>query len=150
MCNVKFFTDMKRIILYAVCMLGFPGCAGQDYRISSEGPIVIGKVFELKYGQKRELKNTGLEIEILSNNDSRCPLNAECIRQGSAALTLSILRNKKHIGSVYIDAGETPKDEKIGIYKKFYFRLLSLYPYPTVGYDVKKSTAILSVAKGKI
>ncbi len=128
-------------------VLGFFTSVGCAIEKPLEGAVMVNETFELKDGERRKIPDAGLEIEILEINDSRCPVNARCIRMGSMALTLGIYENNQQVGSVFVDAGETPKDRKPGLFKNFHFYLHDIQPYPTADYDVKNVTAVISVTK---
>jgi hypothetical protein len=139
--------DTITACFYITVGLGFFAGFGCATETPLEGDLMVNETFELKYGERRKIPDTGLEIEILEINDSRCPVNARCIRRGSMALTLGIYENNQQVGSVFIDAGETPKDRKPGLFKNFYFNLHDIQPYPTAEYDVTNATAVLSITK---
>jgi hypothetical protein len=133
--------------MYIILVVTLAGCATFATEVSYEGPIEIGEIFAMKYGQRREIQNTGLTIEINKISDSRCPLNAQCIRKGDISVTLDIFRNNEQVGSAHMFSGLTPQERKVGEYKNLNFYLLDLYPYPMVGYSVKHSIAVMSITK---
>jgi hypothetical protein len=93
--------------------------------------ITLNSPFKLKYGQKRSLPNSELNFKISKVNDSRCPLEMQCVQQGNAAVTLTLYRNEKRIDRVNLSGdSDVPliKDRQYA----YYFQLLELQPYPTV------------------
>ncbi|WP_025761756.1 hypothetical protein [Dyadobacter tibetensis] len=80
---------MKKIILIASMCITLFACDKQEKEAIPETMIEKQAVVALRKTVV-STHNTALKVELLSVNDSRCPMNANCIIAGSAMLKFAI------------------------------------------------------------
>jgi hypothetical protein len=109
--------------------------------------ITFNNPFKLKYGQRRSLPNSELNFKIAKVNDSRCPLEMQCVQQGNAVVTLTLFRNEKRIDVVNVNGNSDVPFIKDRQYT-YHFQLLELQPYPTVQFiELQHYVAELVITK---
>ena len=104
-------------LAFASTLLLFSGCQ-QDY-VPANGTGIINQQFELALHESRVLKgstrqeeNSRLgEITFSHLDDSRCPANAMCIRQGAAITTLKIRATNAETQTVRLFIGDFMPDD---------------------------------------
>lgn len=100
--------------------------------------VKLGEEFALKLGNHATLQ--GMDLTIVFRDvieDSRCPEGAVCVWEGNAKIVLGV--NQTAI------ALNTTLEPKQVSYSAFVIRLLSLYPYPKFGQQIKKEDYVAAL-----
>jgi hypothetical protein len=70
------------------CLISFAGCAANP---PARAPVKPGQEFTLALGESVEVDQRGVRIEFKEVvEDSRCPMNARCIWEGNARITIQV------------------------------------------------------------
>jgi hypothetical protein len=79
---------MKRTILFALILVAAMACDKKE----DANPQPELNSISVPYRQMTSIPTSGsdLKVELKEVNDSRCPINADCISAGSAKLTLTV------------------------------------------------------------
>lgn len=112
---------MRYVLVFAACLSA--GCLGNP----ASPDAVVGKPFELKIGATATFGNgTRLRFDAV-RADSRCPIDANCIRAGEATIAISVARP----GAAF-EARELRTDAPASqiSYADYVIRLTELQPYP--------------------
>ena len=106
---------MKTIILGIITILLW-SCS------SSTGPG-LGEEIDLRFGQTRQISGENLSVKFVSvEEDSRCPIGAECIWEGNAEILLQIF-----LQTFSLNTSLEPKEINI---EGYHIDLLSVSPVP--------------------
>ncbi len=125
---------MIKLILIEVLFLFMIISCKNDYTAS---PLVFDKPVELKYGEI--ILNSDYKISIVLDsviNESRCPLDAECIWAGNAAVRFIYSSPEKKVQFVLNTISSFRTDSLIDGYR---IKLNSLTPYPKLGIHIKQT-----------
>ena len=112
---------MRYVVLLAACLSA--GCFSNP----SSADAVVGKPLELKVGATATLAH-GARLRFDEvRADSRCPIDANCIRAGDATVAISVARS----GSAF-ETRELRTDAPASqiSYGNYVIRLTQLQPYP--------------------
>jgi len=102
------------------------GCGGPT-------EVELEEDFTLAIGKSAAIEGTGITVTFLDLlEDSRCPINAICVRAGNAKVQLG-LRDPRRVAEVNIP--DQPRGEFVG---QVEIRLMELTPEPEVGKQVDK------------
>jgi hypothetical protein len=93
---------------------------------------VAGKPFDLKVGAIVKLPGGPLFKFDGVNADSRCPLDAQCVRAGEAILSVSLITN----GSLEIREMRTDSTGSRITYANHAIRITALAPYPRASQQI--------------
>lgn len=103
------------------------GCGGPT-------DVPLEQDFTLALGESAAVEGTNITVTFLDLlEESRCPVNAVCIRAGNAKIQLG-LRNPDRVAEVNIP--DQPRGEFVGLIE---IRLIDLTPYPEVGKQYEKT-----------
>ena len=108
---------------------------------------VVGEV-SLKPGERTTLAGEGLTIELVSvSNDSRCPIDAACIRQGNAEVTVKLTQGGRPASSLRLNTAAAPGRGKMehpneANYLNYTIRLTALQPEPKAGTDIPQKAYV--------
>ena len=109
-----------------------PGFWGQ----STQTPE-LKEQFVVRHGEEVQVGKTGLRIRFTDLvNDSRCPIDAVCVHQGNARITLEFARNKKKPAAMDVNTSMEPRE---AAYKNFAIELVSLLPAPRASQPTPES-----------
>jgi hypothetical protein len=114
---------MEKKFLILVVLLFILGC--DEERLLSPGQSVqkLNTEFELKVGQWVSIDGEQISFKFESvPEDSRCPMNANCVWAGNAKVSLSLLETKCALNTTLDPHEITYSNHKI--------KLVSLTPYP--------------------
>jgi len=112
---------MRRVVLLVACLSA--GC----FNNPASPDAVAGKPFELKIGATATLVN-GARLRFDEvRADSRCPIDANCVRAGEATVAISVARP----GSAF-ETRELRTDAPASqiSYGNYVIRITQLQPYP--------------------
>ena len=153
---------MRKIIWFFAAMFLVGACHKKEVLQLSSGPF--NQEWELNVNEKIEIKDNkelaGATITFLNLNDSRCPANAMCIRQGAAITTFEITTpNPKETIKVRLFIGDfMPNDPRnkrnqtadtanlnLGTNptQKYELILKQVLPYPGTSTEPPKATLVL-------
>ncbi len=96
----------------------------------------------LSIGRRVTMAGGGLTIELLSVNDSRCPISAQCVWQGQATLTLRITTRARTAPQTVTLGSSAPPSMKLPgdlTIEGRRFRLVQLRPERTTTATVRPS-----------
>jgi hypothetical protein len=135
---------MKTIIKFVIVLTILVGCKKDDISLS------LNKKFELMQNESVKIKNGSEEIlvKLTQVNDSRCPINANCIRSGEAKIKLDLDVNgvsyKGFELCLICDATmNIPNNKTVG--SKYKITLIDVNPYPELAKRTGESKIILIV-----
>jgi len=119
---------MTRFVLLPVFVFLFStfstGCAGHS---GAPGRTPLGQSFELRAGSSAAIEG-GLQITFERvPSDSRCPMDALCIRAGEALVALTVSRDGRNADSRELRADGAASETT---YLGFSIKLIALAPYP--------------------
>jgi len=107
----------------------------------------LGVPFELQIDKSAFIESEGLQLVLKNVEDSRCPEDVTCIREGDVKVTVQLVHNDVELGNLVLVKGEGGKDVKN--MRAYSVRLLSVAPYPlsTQQTDVSDYVVIMSVSQ---
>ena len=133
-------------VVLVACVIAIPAstCRKADVQGQMDVPIT------LKRGQWVSFPGRPLEVAFLRVvEDSRCPRNAQCVRQGDAVIQLQAKSADGGFDTFQarLPGGAAPTDTTIpwDIWSGYRFRLLRLDPYPEAGVSVDSSAFIATL-----
>jgi hypothetical protein len=72
--------------------------------------VQLEQPFQLKVAQVAQISSENVQLKFLEvQQDSRCPVNVQCIWQGQAKIAVSLTKNEKNLGNLTL---ETSLDDK--------------------------------------
>jgi hypothetical protein len=93
--------------------------------------ISLRQEFTLKLGQTVRVKGESLRVRFASVvEDSRCPKGEQCIRQGSAKISLEVMGGEDKPAALELT---TEPGAQEAAHSGYYLTLVALYPYPISG-----------------
>ncbi|MBR8833728.1 MAG: hypothetical protein DSM106950_06730 [Stigonema ocellatum SAG 48.90 = DSM 106950] len=105
--------------------------------------------FKLKYGQIALISSEKLRIKFLNvTNDSRCPIDVQCIQAGQVTIELEIFKNNRSIGTLSLTSNAGREDLAIGYVDGYSIKLVRVDPLPrtTKPIDISDYVATLIVS----
>lgn len=88
--------------------------------------VSLDEEFTIKIGQQVEVKDASLRITLISvQEDSRCPVDVECVWAGNAKLNLEVKRSKKKFISTALNTTLNPREIA---YKGYTIKLIRVSP----------------------
>jgi hypothetical protein len=88
--------------------------------------VSLDEEFTIKIGQQVEVKEANLKITLTSvQEDSRCPVDVDCVWAGNAKLNLEVKRSKKKFVSASLNTTLNPREIH---YKGYTIKLIRLSP----------------------
>ena len=98
--------------------------------------VSLRQEFTLKLGQTVRVKGESLRVRFASVlEDSRCPKGEECIRQGSAKISLEVTSGEDK--PVTLELTTEPGAQE-ATHLEYSLTLVALYPYPVSGRQVDR------------
>jgi hypothetical protein len=95
----------------------------------------LGDTIDLPLNESVKFGSEKLEITLVSNADSRCPLNVNCIQAGKAKITLKLTKDGKEemleLESKGLCQAEDGSCGSTGSVNGYTVKLINVYPYPT-------------------
>lgn len=110
----------------------------------------LDETFKLKKNTTCIIKDTGLEVELLDINDSRCPEGVQCVRAGEAVVKIEVKGINGENQTITLAVPDADTDYKsVAEVGGFTITLLNVYPYPSENdnQDTKTQWAELIVSK---
>ena len=81
---------MRTIILFlTIILFSFNSCEKET--------VPLNRSFELKYGVKKIIYDTNIEIKIDSVSDNRCPIDVVCVWEGNAIVSFILTEGNNDI-----------------------------------------------------
>jgi hypothetical protein len=97
--------------------------------------VSLEEEFTLKIGQQVQVKDANLKITFTSvPEDSRCPVDVDCVWAGNAKLNVEVKRTKKKFTSASINTTLNPREI---VYKGYRVKLIKLSPERKAGIPVE-------------
>lgn len=95
--------------------------------------VALRQEFTLKLGQTVRFKGESLRVKFASVvEDSRCPRGEQCVRQGSAKISLEVTSGEDKTAALELTTGQGAQEEAAGVAHLGYsVTLVALDPYPT-------------------
>ncbi|HUP00420.1 MAG TPA: hypothetical protein VM737_02740 [Gemmatimonadota bacterium] len=112
------------------------------------GTIELGRDFEIRVGERVEVGEDGLAILFREvREDSRCPVDVDCIWEGDAAVVLEVTIGRR---SAEVIALHTTLEPKAVVHADHEIRLVQLDPDPLSTEPIRQRSyvATLSVNRG--
>lgn len=118
-------------------------------RADSSPPVGIRKATGIPIGGSKKYDGGGLHVTFVNvTEDSRCPINARCIRAGNAKIILRVQAGNQKAQRRELNTNDTPDFIVIpawqhpsgtaGIPKSYILRIAALSPQPYIGWPFKK------------
>ena len=110
---------MKRIFTYLLTLVLFPQCTKEEFPITNRGNL--NQEIEIPLNQTVELTETNegnrdpekIRVNFYELNDNRCPMNAFCIRNGSAVVRLQLVQDNRQTKTIALVIGDAlPTDTR--------------------------------------
>lgn len=131
----------RLLLLSSVCLpvlLG--GCELLSFRSSDDGndrTVIVqpGTPFELAVGDRAVIATTSLELVFAAvEQDSRCPLRAQCVWAGEAHVRLTLVKDQQRFETLrlFLPGTLDPPPDRAERYG-YVIRFLDLAPYPETG-----------------
>jgi hypothetical protein len=127
-------TTLARIA--AAMALATAACTTQNGGITASGPsssdiVAIDRAFDLRAGQTARVEGTSLTISFTGViEDSRCPVDVQCVWAGNGAATLVITDDTGAKSSVVLNTTLAPRFVRLSVYD---ITLTGLKPDPRQG-----------------
>ncbi|MEM9919335.1 MAG: hypothetical protein AAF990_14630 [Bacteroidota bacterium] len=128
---------MKFVLLF-VCsffLIGLQTCKQKNKPSETSNLPSLGDTLQVNLDQALTLAKTDVQILFHKFEESRCPLNTNCIREGEAIASVRITQKGKQEeikleakGLCQSDNGKCGQSVSVNGYQ---YRLLNIYPYPT-------------------
>ena len=128
---------MRKLLVLCTCLLTLAACAKDPQ------PENFPQTIELRAGASKQITNDLAIKFTMVLEDSRCPADVECIREGNAEIMLGLSGGDQE--STHLNTGEQfPRTE---VYNGYTITLKDLKPYPAEGVNIEEKdyTAVLSV-----
>lgn len=118
-----------------------PGCAGHS---NSPNDTPLGQPFDLRAGSSAMLDG-GLKVTFERvPADSRCPMDAFCVRAGEALVALTISQDGR--SAVARELRTDPAAAAETTYSGYSIKLLTLAPYPRSGTQILPEDYVATLA----
>lgn len=120
-------------VLIAVIVALSAACGGSP----TQPDAVVGQPFEVRAGETANLPD-GIRLRFdRVRSDSRCPIDAVCIRAGEAVVAITL--TKSGSASVEFDVQTDPPDRRSASYGGYSVALTELHPFPRSDRPVQPS-----------
>ena len=134
---------MRKVLVIAAVLLA-TGCsaAGEASKIVFSRDVPVGQEFDLKIGEVVHVaKTTTIVAFDAVLEDSRCPMNARCIWEGNAKVSV-------RIGDMSAASWELNTSERFETRHQtsdYDFVIVNLQPVPMAGEKVKEAEYVLTM-----
>lgn len=135
------------LLLFAIAMI-FNACTG------SKSAVTPPHAISLQVNEKAAYQNVVIMLKEI--NESRCPMNARCIRAGEAVAVLNVVVDGKTERNVQLCTGPDCEGRSLNsVYtlsledQKYLFRLDSITPDPTQTLEKPAQRAYISLEPSK-
>jgi hypothetical protein len=128
---------MKKTILLALICIAAISCEKKD----DASPQPDLNAISLSYQKATTVRTSGtdLKVELKEVNDSRCPINANCVSMGSAKLVFSISDASNQVNVDFEFKGDSKNEQVFKLGGTAYvLRVTEVLPYP----ELPKSTKL--------
>jgi hypothetical protein len=116
---------------FAVIFLSLLSLLWQGQTPEPVKEVPLNEEFTIKVGQQVEVTGANLKITLTSvDEDSRCPVDVECVWAGNAKMNLEVKRSKKKFLSASLNTTLSPREID---YKGYRIRLIRVSPERRVG-----------------
>lgn len=123
--------SIRALVSVALALLASFACSSTP---ADATPVPLGRDFDLKAAESVRLDGTDLVIHFDAVlNDSRCPVDVQCITAGDATVRLSVREGDGASTRLELHTMEEPKE---GFHGAFVVRLVELRPLPRDGRPV--------------
>lgn len=107
-----FLTPLMALILFTRCAKEELPAAGRGH-LNQDVTIALNETLELSGTDEGNANSDKVRVHLAELNDSRCPLNANCIRYGSAIARLWLEQDQQQSPPVELVMGEAlPTDTR--------------------------------------
>ncbi|MEM4400458.1 MAG: hypothetical protein QW776_04840 [Candidatus Nitrosocaldus sp.] len=120
------------------------------FKIDEGTSVMFDEQFTLPIGQSARIIEDDIDsilvrfVDILE--DSRCPIDAYCIRAGSATVMLELT---SAYGSMYLDLAIGDKGHSVARVMDYTVILLDVHPYPVIGREIDKDDYTITLLVSK-
>lgn len=124
---------MRKIIVFGLLMGALVACDKKEEAL----PESTAKSASVAYRQETSVEASGLslKIDLREVNDSRCPINADCIQMGSVILNFSVSNgtDQEDVSVHFVDGDKNKGSSKFSIGGQNYLLKVSqVLPYPQI------------------
>jgi len=114
---------------------------------SSTIEVQLGSIFQLSIGQTALLPMERLSIRFTGVfEDSRCPVDVQCVWAGNAKVTLDVSQTGKARQAVTLNSNLEPREV---VYEGFRIRFEGLMPHPISTQPIRREDYRLSLSASK-
>jgi len=120
---------MKKTILLALICIAAISCEKKE----DAAPQADLNAISLSYQKATTVRTSGsdLKVELKEVNDSRCPINANCVSMGSAKLVLSVSDASNQVNVNFEFKGDSKNEQVFQLGGTAYvLRITEVRPYP--------------------
>jgi hypothetical protein len=97
--------------------------------------VPLDEEFTIKVGQQVEVKDASLRITFMAvGEDSRCPVDVNCVWAGNARLNLEVKRSKRKFVSAPINTTLEPREI---VFKEYKVKLIGVKPPRKAGSPIE-------------
>ena len=129
---------MRPLLLIPIAALLLAGCGGSDG--SDADPLSrspeLGREFVLGYGDSVRIEELFLKFTAVTE-DSRCPINGICVREGNARIMVSALRGDD---VAVLELNTHPDRQVMQYFAGYSIELRDLQPYPFAPLQIHLAT----------
>ncbi len=147
-CQLCNFVSMKPYLVFFVITLFLIACTG------SKSVITPPHAISLQVNEKTAYQNVVITLKEI--NESRCPMNARCIRAGEAVAVLNVVVDGRTERNVQLCTGPDCERRSLNAAytlsledQKYLFRLDSITPDPTKTLEKPVQRAYISLEQSK-
>lgn len=133
------------ILLMNLLLVTASGVHEQSEEGGSYGPIkptncTFGIPFQLEEGQTLFLENGKIKIQSLGVlEDSRCPLDLDCVWGGEVIVGFKITENGKNISNFNLSISEIQKESSFRRIDRYLINLRDVVPHPSINVKIEPS-----------
>lgn len=149
-------SDLWFILLMNLLLVTASGVHEQREEGESYGPIkpincTFGIPFQLEEGQTLFLENGKIKIQSLGVlEDSRCPLDLDCVWGGEVIVGFKITENGKNISNFNLSISEIQKESSFRRIDRYLINLRDVVPHPSINVKIEHSNYKASLIVHKI
>jgi hypothetical protein len=124
------------------------GCTTANGGLTATGPsssdvVAVDRDFELRAGQTARVEGTGLTVAFVNvPEDSRCPVDVQCVWAGNGAVSLVLTDDTGAKTSVILNTTLSPRSVRLAGYE---IALTGLKPDPKQGSPIPLANYVASL-----
>ncbi len=130
-------------VKWSAAVLLLASCATRRGAPQVNAPL--GEEFRIRAGETAQVGDEGLRVGFRRvTEDSRCPINARCIRAGSAKIEVELRAARTAARRAILT---TPDEPRGAVYGPYEIEVLELHPGREIGAPTPRFEAVLRVRR---